>query len=353
MCEVWEHLPKVADEICFYRGCQAQSINHPTACYHLNTGSQFGGDPAVGAWTTYGLGSENANLPAFVVLPEAAYPQGGAANWSNGFLPAYYQGTALRASGSPILDLRPPPYVTDQQQRANLALLGRLNQADRERHPHHDELTARMQAYELAFRMQAQVPTLVDLNRETRATLDAYGIGKPETDGFGRRCLLARRLVEAGVRFVQLYASGWDSHDYLERSHRARMRAVDQPIAGLLTDLRERGLLDETLVVWGGEFGRTPMVEDNPTLGRSRGRDHHPQAFSLWMAGGGIKAGLTYGATDEMGFHVAENPVHIHDVQATMLHCLGLDHERLTYEFQGRRFRLTDVHGKVVTPILA
>lgn len=351
MCDVWEHLPKIADEICFYRGCQAQSINHPTACYHMNTGNQFGGDPAVGAWTTYGLGSENANLPAFVVLPEAAYPQGGAANWSNGFLPAFYQGTALRAAGSPILDLRPPPHVTNEQQRANLALLGRLNEADRERHPRQEELAARMQAYELAFRMQAEVPTLVDLSRETRETLASYGIGRPESDAFGRRCLLARRLIEAGVRFVQLYAAGWDSHDYLERSHRARIRAVDQPIAGLLADLRRRGLLDETLVVWAGEFGRSP---DNGLRGggQTAGRDHNAKAMTVWLAGGGVPGGTVVGATDDLGATAIEEARPIRDWHCTLLHLLGLDDNKLTYFHEGRYKQLSQIGGQVIKPLV-
>jgi hypothetical protein len=236
LCEHFQHLAGVADELCVYRGCVAESIDHPTACYHLNTGNRFGGDPAVGAWVTYGLGTESANLPAFVVLPEVAFPQGGAANWSNGFLPASYQGTPLRPSGAPILDLNPPAGVAAAQQRANLDLLAKLNAADLHKHSHHSDLAALMEAYELAFRMQAEVPSLIDLNGETAKTRSLYGIGQAETDSFGRRCLLARKMVQKGVRFVQIYAGGWDSHDYLERSHAARIRAVDRPITALIRE---------------------------------------------------------------------------------------------------------------------
>ena len=269
---------------------QVDSVDHPTACYQMNTGNRFGGDPAVGAWTTYGLGTENQNLPAFVVLPEGAYPQGGAANWSNGFLPAYYQGTPLRPTGSPILDLDPPVGVTRDSQRANLDLLAELNQGDRDAASAHGDVAARMEAYELAFRMQTEVPDVIDLSREDdQRRWRLYGIGQPETDSFGRRCLLARKLVEAGVRFVQIFEGGWDSHDYLERAHRARIRSIDQPIAALISDLQARGLLDETLVIWGGEFGRSP---DNGVRGGQNvaGRDHNNKAMALWMAGGGVPA---------------------------------------------------------------
>jgi len=254
----WQQLASCVDSICFYRGCQVDSVNHPTAMYQMNTGNRFGGDPAFGAWTTYGLGSPNQNLPGFVVLPEVSYPQGGAANWSHGFLPAHYQGTPLRAQGSPILDLQPLAEVTRQHQRANLDLLAELNRSHADKHPRHDQLEARMQAYELAFRMQMEVPGILDLKREDAATLALYGVGREPTDAFGRKCLLARRLVESGVRFVQLYAGTWDSHDYIARAHGNLIRRVDRPIAALLTDLKRRGLLDHTLVVWCGEFGRSP-----------------------------------------------------------------------------------------------
>jgi uncharacterized protein (DUF1501 family) len=319
----------------------------------MNTGKRFGGDPAVGAWTTYGLGTLNENLPAFVVLPEGAFPQGGAANWSNGFLPAYYQGTPLRSGGSPILDLNPPANVTPDIQRANLDLLAQLNEADRVRHPHHADLAARMEAYELAFRMQTEVPDVVDLSREDARILAMYGIGRPETDSFGRRCLLARKLVEAGVRFVQVFEGGWDSHDYLARAHSARFRSIDRPIAALITDLRDRGLLDETLVVWGGEFGRSP---DNGVRGGGQnvaGRDHNAKAMAIWMAGGGVRAGHVVGATDETGAEAVEVVHHVKDLHCTILHLLGLNDNKLTYFHEGRYKQLSQVGGSVIKELLA
>ncbi len=352
VCEPFEQLAKVADELCVYRGCQAESIDHPTACYHMNTGNRFGGDPAVGAWAAYGLGTLNRNLPAFVVLPEGAYPQGGAANWSNGFLPAHYQGTALRPSGPPVLDLRPPEGVTPSRQRANLDLLAKLNAADRDRHAHHAELSARMEAYELAFRMQAEVPGVLDLGKEDAKTKELYGIGRPETDSFGRRCLLARRLVEKGVRFVQLFEGGWDSHDYLERSHRARIRAVDRPIAALIADLKRRGLLETTLVIWAGEFGRSP---DNGVRGGGAvgGRDHNAKGMAVWFAGGGVKAGHVVGATDEIGEKAVEVARPLRDLHVTILHLLGLDDNRLTYFHEGRYKQLSQTGGSVIKELLA
>ena len=330
MSERFVHLADVADEICFYRGCQAESVNHPTAMYHLNTGNRFGGDPAIGSWLTYGLGSLNENLPAFVVLPELAYPQGGAANWSNGFLPAHFQGTPLRPIGSPILNLEPPPGLSRYHQRESLDLLHAFNEAHRQQHPGHDELDARMENYELAFRMQAEVPELMDISREDEKTKELYGIGETATDAFGRKCLLARRLVEQGVRFVQLYSGGWDSHDYLERAHGTLIRSIDKPIAGLLKDLKRRGMLEETLVVWSGEFGRSP---DNGVRegGIAYGRDHNAQAMAMWFAGGGVRAGHTLGATDELGEKAVDLVHPIRDVHVTLLHLLGLDDNQLTY----------------------
>jgi hypothetical protein len=351
MCEHFEHLAGVADELCVYRGCQAESVDHPTACFHMNTGNRFGGDPAVGAWTAYGLGTENQNLPAFVVLPEVASPQGGAANWSNGFLPAHFQGTPLRPTGAPILDLNPPAGVTRQEQRANLDLLGQLNAGDLRRHPHHADLAARMEAYELAFRMQAEVPGLLDLSRESRRTQERYGMDRPETEGFGRRCLLARKLVENGVRFVQVYAGGWDSHDYLGRSHSARIRTVDRPIAALLADLKERGLLEGTLVVWTGEFGRSP---DNGLRGggAAAGRDHNARAMPLWLAGGGVRAGRIIGATDDLGDQAVDVVRPIKDLHVTLLHLLGLDDNRLTYFHEGRFKQLSQTGGSIIRELL-
>jgi hypothetical protein len=352
ICTQFEHLAGVADELCVYRGMQAESIDHPTACYHMNTGNRFSGDPAIGAWTTYGLGSENQNLPAFVVLPESSFPQGGAANWSNGFLPAHFQGTTLRDSGSPILDLNPPPGVLPAEQRANLDLLARFNAADFARNNRHPDLAARMASYELAFRMQTAVPQLVDLEAEDAATQEMYGLDRPETASFGRRCLLARKLVAAGVRFVQLYASGWDSHDYLERSHAARIRAVDKPIAALIRDLKRIGLLDSTLIVWSGEFGRSP---DNGVRGGAlaAGRDHNAKAMPFWLAGGGVKAGHTIGATDELGNAAVEVVHPLRDMHVTLLHLLGLNDNKLTYFHEGRYKQLSQIGGSVIKELLA
>jgi hypothetical protein len=273
----WEHLARVADDICFYRGGQVDSVNHPTAMYQMNTGNRFGGDPALGAWVNYGLGTLNQDLPGFVVLPEVSYPQGGAANWGSGFLPAYFQGTPLRPKGSPILDLTPPAGITREHQRENLDLLAELNARHEAAHPEHAELAARTAAYELAFRMQMEVPGLLDLAGESEAVKESYGIGLEPTDAFGRKCLLARRLVEKGVRFVQLYAGTWDSHDYIERAHGNLVRSVDRPVAALLADLKQRGLLESTLVVWCGEFGRSP--DNGVRGGTAYGRDHNPRAM--------------------------------------------------------------------------
>ncbi len=352
VCEHFEHLAGVADELCVYRGCVGESINHPTAMYHMNTGNRFGGDPAIGSWATYGLGSLNQNLPGFIVLSEVAYPQGGAANWSNGFLPAHYQGTPLRASGSPILDLKPPAGITREHQRENLDLLGDLNARHRARYPQHDELAARMANYELAFRMQMQVPDIIDLNQEDEKTLEMYGVGGELTDDVGRRCLLARRLVERGVRFVQLYVAGWDSHDYIERAHSRRMQAIDKPIAGLIRDLKQRGMLDETLLVWCGEFGRSP---DNGVRagGVKYGRDHNAKAMPMWLAGGGVNAGHVIGATDEIGEKAVEAVHPIRDVHVTILRLLGLDDNKLTYFHGGRFKQLSQTGGAVIDDLIS
>lgn len=351
MAENWKHLAKVADEICFYRGCQGESVNHPTALYHMNTGNRFGGDPAIGAWMTYGLGSENQNLPGFIVLPELSYPQGGPANWSNGFLPAHYQGTALRSTGSPILDLSPPIGITREHQRRNLDLLKQLNDRHLDQSQQQDDLTARMASYELAFRMQMQVPGILDVGQETKQTQDAYGLGTDPTDKFGRRCLLARRLVERGVRFVQLYAGTWDSHDYIARNHSAQVRNVDQPIGALIADLKQRGLLESTLIVWCGEFGRSP---DNGIRGGvAYGRDHNPHGMTVWLAGGGAKAGHTIGATNETGAKAVEVVRPIRDLHVTLLRLLGLDDNKLTYYHAGRFKQLSQFGGKVIEELIA
>jgi hypothetical protein len=347
----WEHLARCVDDICFYRGCQVDSVNHPTAMYQMNTGNRFGGDPAIGSWMTYGLGSSNENLPGFIVLPEVSHPQGGAANWSNGFLPAHFQGTPLRPTGSPILDLNPLPEITREHQRENLDLLGRLNRQHAAEHPRHRELSARMEAYELAFRMQMEVPGLLDINREDRRTLEMYGIDREPTDAFGRKCLLARRLVEQGVRFVQLYAGTWDSHDYIERAHGNLIRQVDRPIAALLTDLKRRGLLESTLVVWCGEFGRSP--DNGVRGGTAYGRDHNPDAMTIWLAGGGVNAGHTVGATDEIGATAVDCVHHVRDLHVTLLRLLGLDDNKLTYFHGGRFKQLSQFGGNVIPELLA
>ena len=352
MSDQWVHLPEVADELCNYRGCQAESLNHPEALFHMNTGSRLGGDPALGSWVNYGLGTENQNLPGYVVMTELAMPQGGSRNWSNGFLPAHYQGTRLRPSGSPILDLQAPKYKTRDHQRKALDELAFLNQRHAKKHPEHADLAARMESYELAYRMQMEVPGVIDLKSEPEHIREAYGMNQKETAAFGRQCLMARRLVEKGVRFVQIFSGGWDSHDYLERGHSSRIKSVDKPMTALIRDLKERGMLEDTLVVWTGEFGRTP---DNNRRGGvyALGRGHNIDAMTMLMAGGGVKGGISHGRTDEFGYRPVENPVHIHDLNATILHLLGLNHEQLTYKVQGRHFRLTDVHGEVVKGILA
>lgn len=346
----WQQLARVVDDICFYRGCQVESVNHPTAMYQMNTGNRFAGDPALGAWTTYGLGSPNENLPGFIVLPEVSHPQGGAANWGNGFLPAHFQGTPLRPSGSPILDLEPPAGVSRDRQRRNLDLLAALNQAHLSERPGRTDLAARMESYELAFRMQSQVPDLLDLNGESAETLALYGIDQEPTDAFGRKCLLARRLVERCVRFVQLYAGTWDSHDNIARAHGNLVTRVDRPIAALLADLKRRGMLDETLVVWCGEFGRTP--DNGVRSGVAYGRDHNPNAMTIWLAGGGVNAGATVGATDETGSEAVECVHHVRDLHVTLLRLLGLDDNKLTYYHAGRFKQLSQFGGEVIRELL-
>lgn len=351
MCTLWKNLSTVADDLCFYRGCQVESVNHPTANYHVNTGNRFGGDPSLGSWVSYGLGTENENLPGFIVLPELSYPQGGSANWSNGFLPTSLQGTALRAKGSPILDIKPRPEVTSANQRMTLDLLKSLNQNHAQRHPDQEHLRARMKSYELAYRMQTQVPDLVKIEDESKATLESYGIGNRSTDSFGKRCLMARKLVEKGVRFVQLYASTWDSHDYIAKAHGALIPRVDQPITALIKDLKSRGLLEETLIVWMGEFGRTP---DNGVRGGgvAYGRDHNPDAMTVWLAGGGCNAGQTIGATDETGATAVEEVHHIRDLHVTLLKLLGLDDNKLTYYHAGRFKQLSQFGGKTIEGLI-
>ncbi len=352
--ELSEMLPRLAtvvDDIAILKAVHTDQFNHTPAQIFFNTGFSQPGRPSVGSWAVYGLGSETRDLPAFVVMSTGSGISGGSANWSSGFLPTGYAGVRFRNGGDPILNLSPPPGVDARQQRDTLDLVTELNRR-RLGAVGDPEIAARTAAYEMAFRLQTAAPELTDLSRESKETLELYG-AEPAKPSFARACLLARRMVERGVRFVTIYHEGWDAHSDVTGNLRKNCGETDRASAALVADLKRRGMLDGTLVVWGGEFGRTPMVESNPTLGRSLGRDHHPQAYTMWMAGGGIKPGVTYGATDELGFHPAENAVHVHDVQATLLHCLGLDHERLTFRHAGRDFRLTDVHGRVVKEVLA
>jgi hypothetical protein len=351
MCEHFEQLGRVADDLCIYRGCQVDSVDHPTANFQMNTGNRFGGEPGIGSWVSYGLGTENQNLPSFITLPEESYPQGGAANWTNGFLPAAHQGTPLRPKGSPILDLYPPAGTTPDMQRASLDLLASMNHDHLAAHPAADELRARLDSYELAFRMQAQVPGLLDLGQEDKKTLEAYGIGREPTDAFGRKCLLARRLIERGVRFVQVWSGGWDSHNMIANAHSQRIRSVDQPMTALITDLKQRGLFDSTLVMWGGEFGRSP---DNNARARDGGygRDHNAKAMNIVFAGGGVKGGRYVGATDEIGEKAADCVHPVRDLHVTLLHLLGLDDNKLTFFHGGRYKQLSQTGGQVIKEIV-
>jgi uncharacterized protein (DUF1501 family) len=325
-------------------------FNHAPAQIFLNTGFAQPGRPSIGSWVTYGLGAETSDLPAFVVMSTGAGISGGAANWSSGFLPSVYSGVRLRNQGDPILNVTSPSGIDARMQRDSLDLVGALNR-QRLSVEGDPEIATRIASYEMAYRLQTSAPELMDLRGESKATLDMYG-ADPAKPTFARACLLARRMIERGVRFVNIYHEGWDAHNDVIGNLRNNCGATDRACAALVKDLKQRGLLDETLVVWGGEFGRTPMVESNPARNTKLGRDHHPQAFSMWLTGGGIKPGVTYGMTDDLGFNGVENRVHIHDLQATLLHLLGLDHERLTFRYAGRDFRLTDVHGQVIRDIL-
>ena len=347
LSEVLPHTAKIADDICLVRTLQTEAVNHAPAQIMMNSGSQQFGRPSFGSWTLYGLGSESANLPGFVVLTSAKGTSGGASNYGNGFLPTIYGGIPFRNSGDPVLYLSNPSGVDLETQRASLDALNRLNDLALET-VGDPEIAARIQSYEMAYRLQTSAPELMDLGQETPETLARYGIKNPTDANFARNCLLARRLVERGVRFVQLYHEAWDQHGNLTAGVKQNALDTDQASAALIMDLKERGLLKDTIVIWGGEFGRTPMVQ-----GGNDGRDHHNRCFSLWLAGGGIKAGHTHGQTDELGFNVAVDPVHVHDLHATLLHLLGFDHTRLTFRFQGRDYRLTDVHGKLVAGIMA
>ncbi len=350
--ELFPHTAEIVDEVSFLMGCKATLFNHAPAKLFMNTGSGQFGRPSMGAWVTYGIGSESRDLPGFVVLQSGPRgPRGGAVNWGSGFLPTSYQGVPFRGGGEPILDLTSPAGITAEKQRRTLDAIRDLNLAHLVE-TGDPEINTRIASYEMAYRMQSSAPELIDLSRESEATLRLYGVEK-DKPSFARNCLLARRLVERGVRFVQLYHTNWDSHggpgENLQGDFEKVCREVDQAQAALVKDLKARGLLDDTLVIWGGEFGRTPMGENRDTTGRN----HHIDAFTMWMAGGGVKAGQVLGQTDELGFNSVEDATHVHDIHATILHLLGLDHKRLTFRFQGRDFRLTDVHGEIITKLLA
>ncbi len=347
------HLAKVVDDISLLKAVHTDQFNHAPAQLLVNTGSPLPGRPAMGSWLSYGIGSEADDLPAFVVLKSGGSLSGGAAMWNSGFLPSQHQGVPFRSSGEPILHVANPDSISNGMQRDSLDLISNLNR-QRLEVVGDPEIEARIDAYEMAYRMQTRAPELMDFSQENAATMAMYGAnpGDPK-HAFANNCLLARRMAERGVRFIQLYHAGWDHHSNVAGGLRAQCKQTDQAAAALLQDLKQRGLLDDTLVVWGGEFGRTPMVEASAALGRKQGRDHHPQAFTMWMAGGGVRRGETIGATDELGFRPTEAPTHVHDIQATILHLLGINHERLTFTYAGRPFRLTDVHGKVILPLIS
>ncbi len=347
--EVLPQLGQVADDICVVKSVTTDQFNHAPAQIFFNTGFSQPGRPSIGSWVTYALGAESRDLPAFVVMSTGAGISGGTANWSSGFLPTVYTGVRLRNQGDPILNLANPAGVDDALQRDTIDLVRELNEQQLTQLGD-PEIATRINSYEMAYRLQRSAPELMNLGSETQETLDLYGCD-PATPSFARACLIARRMVERGVRFINIYHEGWDAHSDVVGNHTNNCRATDRGSAALVQDLRRRGLLDSTLVIWGGEFGRTPMVETNPALGRSLGRDHHPQAFTMWLAGGGVRGGMTYGATDDFGFHIVEHPVPVADLQATILHCLGLDHRRLTFKFRGLDFRLTGVEEH--QPVLA
>jgi hypothetical protein len=355
--EIFPNLSKHVDDLALLYSCFTNTNNHSPALFEINTGMSRMGFPCMGAWVTYGLGTENQDLPSFVVMYDTlgrGIPKGHAQNWGTGFLPGVFQGTALNAQGAPINNLDPGRDRSAIEQRAQLDLVGRLNRRDLARHPGEAELSARIESFELAYRMQMAAPEALDVHRESKPTRELYGLDDKSCGHFARQCLMARRLVERGVRFVQIYSGGmenersWDGHSNIADNHRGFARETDRPIAGLLSDLKSRGLLDQTLVICNGEFGRLPIVQKGGT-----GRDHNPHAFTTWLAGGGTKAGARVGKTDEIGHKAVEDKVSINDLHATVLHLLGIDHERLTYRFNGRNFRLTDVAGQVVKAVVA
>ncbi len=350
LSEALPHLAEVVDDIAIVRSMTTDAFNHAPGQVLMQTGSTQFGRPCFGSWVLYGLGSETENLPGFVVLNSAGGLSGGTALFGSGFLPTIYQGVPFRKTGDPVLFLSNPAGITDKMQRRTLDLIKELNQK-------HlgavgaPEIATRINSFEMAYRMQSSAPELIDVSKESPETLKLYGV-EPGKPSFALNCLLARRLIDRGVRFVQLFHEGWDHHSEVHKGVKEQTEKTDQASAALIKDLKQRGLLEDTLVLWGGEFGRTPMVESNADVGRKLGRDHHPQSFTFWLAGGGIKAGITWGETDEFGFHVVKDKVHVHDLHATLLQLLGFDHTKLTYRFQGRDFRLTDVEGEVVTGLL-
>jgi hypothetical protein len=356
--DLFPQMARHVDKMAFIHSCHTESNNHSPALFMINTGSTRMGFPCVGSWMTYGLGSESRNLPAFVVMSDPldrGLPKGHASNWGAGFLPSVYQGTWLRPKGDPIDNLKPPSGMSDSAQRAQLDLLARLNGRHSTHSPADSELRARIESFELAYRMQTAAPEAFDIEHEAEGVKGLYGLDQPHCRHFAAQCLMARRLVERGVRFVQIYSGGmenqrsWDGHEDIVGNHRGFARETDQPIAGLLADLEQRGLLDNTLVIWGGEFGRLPISQK----ASKPGRDHNPHAFTYWLAGGGVKGGVHHGATDDLGHKAVQDKVSVNDLHATILHLLGLEHERLTYFHNGRNFRLTDVAGEVVKAILA
>ena len=350
------HVGKAADDICFIKSMHTEQVNHAPAISFFMSGAEMPGRPTLGAWLSYGLGSDTDSLPSFVVMTSVS--KGTTCGqifydfyWGSGFLPSRFQGVKFRAGGDPVLYLQNPNGITGQERRGMLDDLGKLN---RMRHAEFGdpEILTRIAQYEMAYRMQTSVPELTDVAKEPKSVLDLYGPSVKERGSFAYNCLMARRLIERGTRFVQVMHAGWDQHRSVTTELYNQCRDTDQPSAGLIADLKQRGLLDDTLVVWGGEFGRTPFIQGDIRNRKQWGRDHHPYAFTTWMAGGGVKPGMTYGASDDLGINAVQDRVHVHDFQATLLHLLGIDHERFTYKFQGRRYRLTDVHGKVVKPIL-
>jgi len=350
LSELLPHTAGIVDDLCLIRSMNTDAVNHAPAQILMNTGSQQFGRPSLGAWTLYGLGTEGKDLPGYVVLNSLKGTSGGASNYGCGFLPTSYGGIPFRSTGDPVLYLSNPKGFDDETQRASLDRLRRLNElalAD----AGDPEIGARIQSFEGAYRLQSSAPELMDLAQEPQKVLDLYGIKDPKESTYARNCLLARRLLERGVRFVQLFHEAWDQHSNLTKALKKNCGDTDQGTAALVEDLKRRGLLDDTLVIWGGEFGRTPMVQDDKD-GKD-GRDHHNRCFTMWLAGGGVKRGHVHGETDELGFNIARDPVHVHDLNATLLHLLGFDHTRLTFRSQGRDFRLTDVHGDVVRDVLA